>query len=187
MSYCFPSHRKRLDLFLIPAALTVSFTQPINTFCMLRLLWSPPIICSICTFIPFGNTFPVSQQPVHLFAGLIRGRCIHYEMPHLSCFGSSDLGAPLRWVGVHLPRYCWAAAALLCPRHAEIEVTQKLCLVILAHRGRRRLQSRFPLHSPPFVLQSRIHVWCLGYEMGLCWTKKKTKQKKRNEAHAKFF
>lgn len=78
-----------------------------------------------------------------------------------SCVGLFDLGAPLRCVGVRLPHYCWAAAALRCPRRAEIEVKGKVSLVIFLHIriGEGEGFSHASLSGPLFVPQSRIHVF----------------------------
>lgn len=85
-------------------------------------------------------------------------------------FGLSDLGAPLRYVGVRLPHYCWAAAALQCPRHVEMEAEVKLCLGYFRNTRTEEgvFQSRFSVH-PSFC--SSIMNRCLGYEMEFCQTK----------------
>lgn len=85
------------------------------------------------------------------------------SLPLFCCVVLSDLGAPVRCVGVRLLLRCWTAAALMCPRHAEIEVKGEVSSVISPHSiGEGEGFSH--VLSPLSFVHHHLSMCCLGDE-----------------------
>lgn len=120
--YSVASLQELFDLLLIPAALTVTFTY--KHFNCVPSVLIPSNNLPICTFTPFGNTFPTAG------ASLIC--CWAHPRPMLPLLDASIFVCltlePLYNEWVYVSHTIVGLQQLCCSRHAEIEVKEKLWL-----------------------------------------------------------